>query len=139
MASKKHISESEKSEDDEFRTPEPEEKEKEPSQPLSVLSHRFRESPQKPEEEHKPSRASASASDAAIAVMVSAPARPWEYQPFRGDTTVDTVLEEIDGPGGRLWYKIEYEDGRKEDVSLDFCSFGLKCCQFTLIHPKPTL
>jgi len=137
MASKKHISESEKSEDDEFRTPEPEEKGEEPSQPLSVLSHRFREPPQKPEEEHKPSRASAS--DAAIAVMVSAPARPWEYQPFRGDTTVDTVLEEIDGPGGKLWYKIEYEDGRKEDVSLDFCSFELKCCQFNLLHPRPTL
>ena len=137
MAPKNHISESEKSEDDEFRTPEPEEKGEEPSQPLSVLSHRFREPPQKPEEEHKPSRPSAS--DAAIAVMVSAPARPWEYQPFRGDTTVDTVLEEIDGPGGKLWYKIEYEDGRKENVSMVFCSFELKCCLFTLLYPRPKL
>jgi hypothetical protein len=52
--------------------------------------------------------------------MVSGPARPWEYQPFHGSTTVDSVLEELEGPGGKLFYKIEYEDGRGEDVSVQF-------------------
>jgi hypothetical protein len=137
MASNKHVSGSEDPEDDEFHTPEPEEKEKESSQPLSVLSHRFRDTLQKPKEHQRPSRASTS--DVAIAVMVSAPARPWEYQPFRGDKTVDAVLEEIDGSDGKLWYKIEYEDGRKENVSLNFCSYELKRCQFALFHPRPTL
>ena len=50
--------------------------------------------------------------------MVQGPSRPWEYQPFVDDDTVDTVLAEVDEPGGEVLYRIEYEDGRREDVSI---------------------
>src|SRR5437870_3208772 len=91
MASKKQIPDSDASEDSDgegIHTPEREQK-NDPSPPQSTLSHRFRESPQKPSEERKREKTS----DDSIAVLVPAPARPWEYQPYRGDTTVDAVLE----------------------------------------------
>jgi hypothetical protein len=87
----KHIPDSDASEDSEvdiIHTFEPEEN-KGTSPPQSTLSHRFRESPQKTSDNRKREKNS----DDSIAVMVPAPERPWEYQPFRGDTTVDTVLE----------------------------------------------
>jgi chromodomain-helicase-DNA-binding protein 4 len=97
---------------------------REPSQPTSVLSHRFRESPQKPADALKQTKeSSVSSESSSIAVMVSAPARPWEYAPFQGDTTVESVLEEFEGPNGEVWYKIEFENGKKQDVSWRFpCS-----------------
>jgi hypothetical protein len=110
----KHILDSDASEGSEaegVNTPEPEDK-KDPSPPQSTLSHRFRESPPKTSIDRKREKNS----DDSIAVMVPAPARPWEYQPFRGDTTVDTVLE-TKIMGDKEWYTIEYENGKREFVS----------------------
>ena len=84
------------------------------SPPVSALSHRFRESPQKVSEQQRVLR---DASEDKIAVLVAGPLRPWEYQPYRGNTTVDSVLEELEGPNKQAWYFIEYEDGKKQKVS----------------------
>jgi len=116
MASNDHVSDSESSEADAIRTPSKKTEFRESSPPQSVLSHRFRESSQKPSNHH--TQEQDSMAEDTIAVVVSAPERPWEYQPFREDATVDTVLQELEGPRGELWYKIGYEDGRVEDVSL---------------------
>ncbi|TVY49580.1 Chromatin remodeling factor [Lachnellula occidentalis] len=116
MADVPHISNSESSEDELVRTPERKNATRELSQPHSALSHRFRESPQMSRDDHSQGRESA---EDGFAVMVPAPARPWEYQPWRGDTTVETVLEEVEELDGEQMYKIEFEDGRKENVSLD--------------------
>ncbi|KAH8685739.1 PHD/FYVE-zinc-finger like domain-containing protein [Tricladium varicosporioides] len=118
MAAKDRISdtESENSKMDLVSTPKKSSTEREPSQPLSVLSHRFRESPQKTYDQHE--RKSASADDS-IAVLVPAPTRPWEYKKYRGDTTVDSVLDELEGPNGEVGYTIEYEDGKKANVSVE--------------------
>jgi len=117
MAAVDHVSNSESSEDEIVRTPEKTTTKREPSQPHSALSHRFRESAQKSHEERSQGRGS----EDAIAVMVPAPSKPWEYAPWRGDTTVEAVLEELEGDDGQLGYKIEFEDGRKEDVSVNWC------------------
>ena len=86
-----------------------------PSAPtMSPLSHRFRKSSSKSIDRTK----GRSSADAPIAVMVSGPARPWEYQPFNGDTTVDSVLEKIESHDGEDWYRIDYETGKTESVSL---------------------
>jgi hypothetical protein len=96
--------------DDITKTPELDSAKPTRSPPHSVLSYRFRESP---------TQVRAPNSEDRLAVVVPAPTRPWEYQPFRGDTTVDTVLEEIKGPDSQRWFHIEYEDGRKENVSAE--------------------
>lgn len=89
----------------------------EESQSGSVLSRRFRESPPKiPDQDAQ--EGTFATGESRIAVVVPAPSRPWEYLPFRGATTVDTVLEELERPGEDSWYKIEYEDGREENVSV---------------------
>ncbi|EHK96142.1 putative Chromatin remodeling factor mit1 [Glarea lozoyensis 74030] len=54
--------------------------------------------------------------------MVPPPARPWEYKPYRGDTTVDSVQAEVEGSNGEMEYKIEYEDGKKATVCLGYRS-----------------
>jgi len=117
MASKNQIPDSDASEGSEIEnvhTSEPEdEEEKIQSPPLSTLSHRFRKSPQKPPEPRKREKNSADS----IAVMVPAPARPWEYQPYRGDTTVDTIIE-LKIVDDMEWYTIDYEDGKRELVSV---------------------
>jgi hypothetical protein len=121
MSSNIQIPDSDASEDSEgekTHTPELEDK-KEPSPPQSTLSHRFRESPQKPPEERKREKNS----DDSIAVMVPAPARPWEYQPYRGDTTVDAVVE-LKIIDDKEWYTIDYEDGKRELVSVLLCYFS---------------
>lgn len=82
----------------------------------SALSRRYRDPLQQSHDDGaqgKPSRQDS------IRVLVPAPARPWEYQPWRGDTTVDMVLDEFESSDGQLVYKIEFEDGRKEDVSAN--------------------
>ena len=103
---------SEASEVDHVHTPEPEET-KESSPPRSTLSHRFRESPQKSPEDRKRDKNS----DDSIAVLVPPPARPWEYQAYKGDTTVDSVIEKKTVDEMDI-YTVEYEDGRKEAVSI---------------------
>ncbi|KAF4625788.1 hypothetical protein G7Y89_g12379 [Cudoniella acicularis] len=114
MANKNHVPDSEESELELLHTPKKKGAEREASQPVSVLSHRFRESPQKvPEGRERKS----SSVDSSIAVLVPPPVRPWEYQPWHGDTTVDLVLEELEGPKGEVGYRIEYEDGKKENSS----------------------
>ncbi|KAH9218901.1 PHD/FYVE-zinc-finger like domain-containing protein [Leptodontidium sp. 2 PMI_412] len=110
-----HISDSENSEShrDRPQTPEPQSAQGgvENSPPQSVLSHRPRDSPPKPNTEPKKADS--------VSVLVSAPARPWEYQPYQGDTTVETVLRETGGPDGSTWYKIEFESGKKKKVPLE--------------------
>ncbi|KAL2071565.1 hypothetical protein VTL71DRAFT_12800 [Oculimacula yallundae] len=110
MAPEDHVSDSEKSESDRPQTPEQQLVlgDLENSPPQSVLSHRPRESP-KPAETKRAD---------AVSVLVSAPARPWEYQPYQGDTTVETILKETKGQDGSPWYLIEYESGKKQRVPL---------------------
>lgn len=114
MVTPGRILDSDVSDDELVHTPENSGGERERSQPRSVLSHRFRGSSQGVQDGRE---ARAISSEGSIAVVVPAPSRPWEYQPWRGHTTVDTVLEEIETQDGQLLYKIEYEDGRKETVS----------------------
>jgi hypothetical protein len=121
MASNDHVSDSETSEVDLLRPPSRDDADREPSLPESDLHHGLQELPHESMDEHNKKARSVTAEDK-IAVMVPAPSRPWEYEPYRGDTTVDTVLEEFKKPGGEIWYKIEYEDGRKEDVSMLYLS-----------------
>lgn len=90
---------------------------KDGSVPVSTLSHRFRESSHKSSDQQ---RASRDTSEDKIAALVAGPSRPWEYEPYRGNTTVDNVLEELQGPNGQAWYTIEYEDGNKQKVSVRF-------------------
>lgn len=111
------VPDSEESEDELNHTPGRGSAEREPSQPQSVLSHRFRESPRKEAENRARKSDSVDSQSSQIAVMVAPPARPWEYQKYRGDTTVESVLEELEGDNGQTEYKIEYEDGRKAIVS----------------------
>ncbi len=111
MASHDHISDSDGPGNDTTHTPRPEKGVRgyeENSSPQSTLSHRFRESPQKVSDAKDPRN---------MSVMVAGPSRPWEYQPYQGDITVDSILEEIPGPPGTTWYKIEFEDGHLVDVS----------------------
>jgi hypothetical protein len=55
--------------------------------------------------------------EGSITVLVSGPARPWEYRSFDGDTTVDSVLDVIEDDDGDPQYRIEYESGRIDHVS----------------------
>jgi chromodomain-helicase-DNA-binding protein 4 len=120
-ATSNRISDSMDSEREMARTPERKAQREESTAPQSVLSHRFRESPQRQADPKKGREGEDS-----IVVMVPAPTRPWEYQ---GATTVDTVLEEFEGPEGDIWYQIEYEDGKKEDVSMICCLISLEVLQ----------
>lgn len=95
----------------------------EQSPPKSNLSHRFRDSLPELSE----------AKDAkGVSVMVSAPARPWEYKPFEGATTVETVLEEVPGPAGTSWYRIEFEDANEDTVSWT-CLFFAHTMRFLFL------
>ncbi|KAG9244217.1 PHD/FYVE-zinc-finger like domain-containing protein [Calycina marina] len=85
------------------------------SPPLSSLSHRFRDSAQKPSDK----RASNKTAEDKKKAFIGGPSRPWEYEPYSGNTTVDSVLEELEGPNGKAWYNIEYEDGNKQKISID--------------------
>src|SRR5438045_2899278 len=53
-----------------------------------------------------------------IEVQVPAAVRPWEYKSFPEDTTVRRVIKELLGHGDELAYKIAYQDGRTEEVSI---------------------
>jgi len=102
-------------------------REKEPSLPGSALSHRFRGPPEVLHNELASAGVSTS-EEKKISVMVQGPSRPWEYQPFDMDQTVDEVLAEIDLPGGEVWYRIEYADGRREDVSTGILHIAPEFC-----------
>jgi hypothetical protein len=127
----KHIQSSDASEDSEadvIQTPDCEGK-TDTSTLKATVSHRFREKPQKTCDDHNREKNS----DDSIAVMVPAPKRPWEYQPFRGDTTVDAVLE-VKTMGGKDWYTIEYENGRRELVSFFSYYFPAQVLLFYFPH-----
>jgi chromodomain-helicase-DNA-binding protein 4 len=98
-----------------FRMSESEVSQPEDSQPLSILSHRFRESP--PKRSDQKLQEKGSPVNGSFMVLVRPPAKPWEYEKQPGDTTVDVVLEEVGGPSGKRRFLIEYEDGSKEEVS----------------------
>ncbi|RKF60145.1 CHD3-type chromatin-remodeling factor PICKLE [Erysiphe neolycopersici] len=53
-----------------------------------------------------------------IAVIVPTPVRKWEYVPIGTNTTVNTVLGILYGRHRETMYKIEYEDGIEDEVSL---------------------
>jgi hypothetical protein len=58
--------------------------------------------------------------DSKVAVMVPGPSRPWEYQTFSAERVVDYIWGESansEKNGGPVRFNIEYEDGRKADVS----------------------
>jgi chromodomain-helicase-DNA-binding protein 4 len=110
MSLRDHVSDSESSEVDLFHAPNEMTKSRERSLLRTGLSQRV---PDQPEESSLPNEGGSK-----VVVVVPAPSKPWEYQPYRGTTTVDTVLEEVKKPGGEGWYKIEYEDGKREDVSM---------------------
>ena len=127
MVSSGHVSASDDSSDeiDLLRTPKKMENTQELSMRTSGLSHRFRsphppskQRPQKLLAEEPPRPRASTSEEKRIAVLVQGPARPWEYLPFATDNTVDVVLAQIDQPDGQLLYRIEYEDGRREDVSV---------------------
>jgi chromodomain-helicase-DNA-binding protein 4 len=122
MGLRDHVSDSESSEDDLFHTSNEKTMSRERSLLRTVL---FQRVPDQPEELSRPNQGRSK-----IAVVVPAPSRPWEYQPYHGATTVDKVLEEIKKPGGQIWYKIEYEDGRREDVSMQRPILPLSFCCF---------
>lgn len=117
MAPRDHISDSEVSSDDAVSLPDDKNNSGERFELETPLSHRFRASSRKPPRQDK--------EETKIAVVVPEPTRPWEYQPFERTTTVDAVLEEIKKPGEETWYRIEYEDGMEEDVSIQFLIFSL--------------
>ena len=96
---------------------------KEPALPPPSLSSRFRGSQATRQDEQRPVRTSNS-EEKKMTVMVQAPLRPWEYQPSVADHTVDEVLAEVDHPEGEVWYRIEYEDGNREDVSTGLSHLG---------------
>lgn len=109
------VPDSEESSDELNHTPDRVTAERETSQPQSVLSHRFRGSPRKEAKDR--ARKSESVDSQGIAVMVSAPTRPWEYQKYEGDITVEMVLKELKRANGESEYEIEYEDGDNATVS----------------------
>lgn len=84
-------------------------------EPDSELSHRLRGSRSRllsgSQNEEEDSR------EGSITVLVSGPARPWEYRSFDGDTTVDSVLDMVEDDDGVPQYRIEYESGRIDHVS----------------------
>jgi hypothetical protein len=117
MVNHTHVSDSEESEVDLIdapSTPSKNDDGRESYQPVSILSHRFREFPNKPAQLRD-----SVTSDTSIAVVVEGPARRWEYESWNGDTTVDTILEEFNDDDGGIWYRIEFESGKKQDVSFD--------------------
>jgi hypothetical protein len=117
MASLDHISDSKVDSDSMDLVHTPKKKKSESTRELSIpgsgLSHRFRKSPTEP-----PRVRSSTSEESRIIVEVKGPSRPWEYQPIVEEDTVDSILAEIHEPGGNLVYRIEYEDGRRDDVSV---------------------
>ena len=133
MALASYVSDSEALSDDIDLTQTPKKRiDKEHSLPGSTLSHRFRKFPQALQDAVPAARHSVPGGKR-IAVLVQGPSRPWEYQPLVADQTVDEVLTEIDMPGGEAWYRIEYEDGRREDVSIEFFTL---CGHFASVLPE---
>lgn len=62
-------------------------------------------------------------------MVVSGPERKWEYIRFSPSTTVNVILRELRGPDDESLYKVEYDDGVEEDVSINlifFISFTLR-------------
>lgn len=109
-------------------TPTPEDHD-DPSPPQSTLSHRFRPSPEK---------ARGSRDGSAIAIEVPPPNNREEYQAFTGDTTVDYILEDFEDSDGVRYYRVEFEDGNQDEVSLiemshsHFCPTSLRSNFFAL-------
>lgn len=52
-----------------------------------------------------------------IQVVVAAPSRPWDYTKIATSNTVYKVLKDLKRPGEEVWYQIQFEDGRNEEVS----------------------
>jgi chromodomain-helicase-DNA-binding protein 4 len=130
MALQNHVSDSEDSELSVICTSDGKHNSRELSQPESILSHSFR-APSEPSQSglhHDRNRNEGKSKSKNIQVIVPAPSRPWEYQPFVDSTSVANILAEIRRPTGEASYKIEYEDGREEDVSIQYLIVVLDCC-----------
>lgn len=113
MASRYHVSDSEGSEESTIRTPDEEDDNSAPSQAKSGLSHRFREPPLPTQ-----NRSQDGSESKRIEIIVPTPSRPWEYLPLAESNKVEKVLGEIRKSNEETWYKIEYEDGREDEVSI---------------------
>ncbi len=89
----------------------------------------------RPKQLRRTERQQRSTSNDSVAVVISGPSNPWEYAPFRGDTTVESVLEEWLGQDGKPWFKIEFEDGSQDEVS----ALLLARTEFWDVYPIYTL
>jgi hypothetical protein len=107
--------------EDDIDTLDADDAQREPSPSQPVVPYISRKSPPRPPKDS--TQRTLAAIDKSIAVLVPPPVRPWEYAPFRGHITIDTVLEEVEGPGGERWFLVEYEDGNKEKVSDRFDTY----------------
>ncbi|RDW58030.1 hypothetical protein BP6252_13441 [Coleophoma cylindrospora] len=57
-----------------------------------------------------------------LAIVLPGPSKPWEYQRYDHSTTVDEILEELEGSQGQRSYRIQFEDGSTEILSPDHLS-----------------
>lgn len=79
----------------------------------SPLSHRFRSSTSRATSEIlERSRGSP------VAVVLSGSARPWQHQAVDGGEVVESVLAEKKDLDDGVRYVVEYESGKKEEVSF---------------------
>lgn len=53
-------------------------------------------------------------------IRVTAPSRPWEFVKFPPSNIVEKILGEIKKSGRGDFYRIEYEDGLEEVVSIQY-------------------
>ena len=117
------VSDGEDSQGEIIKTPEGTPPAEEPTEPRSVLSIRHRDGSQRRSERAK----GGDSAENSIAVMVSGPQRPWEYQLYDGGKAVDSVRGIIKDSDGSTLYKIEYESGKKDKVSKLFTSLTFIC------------
>jgi chromodomain-helicase-DNA-binding protein 4 len=120
MALKDHVSDSEASEASLIWISDGEDNSRELPPESPALSHRFR-APSEPTQEPLQQDENENENEgkkAKFRFTLPAPSRPWEYMRFPPSTTVENILAEIKKPTGETWYRIEYDDGLEEDVSI---------------------
>lgn len=86
-----------------------------------------------------------SASSTAFQFVINVPEvdNASEYEEIPENNTVDSVLEELDGPGSQTSYKVLFEDGREDEASLhpystDHClPLGNTTSLRNMLHSQP--
>ena len=122
MAVRDHVSDSEGSEASLIWISDGEDNNRERPQESPALSHRFRP-PSEPSQGHlqpdkNKNKNENDGKKTRFKFTLPAPVRPWEYMRFPPSTTVENILAEIKNPKGETWYRVEYDDGLEEDVSV---------------------